>query len=235
MKKINQLIVILLVAGLALSLTGCLPTKTGQDHDWTKEELQAKEGEIKILEQKIADLEEEISTLNRPEAANTSILAAAASVMELLEAQDLAGLADYVHPEKGVRFSPYFYTDLTDDQLFMKENVPGLFEDEQIYYWGAYDGSGEPIELNFSDYYALFIYDEDFLQAEMIGNNVPIGQGNTYDNIFEAYPEARFTEFHFPGFDPEFAGIDWRSLRLIFESLEGHFYLVGITHGQWTI
>lgn len=165
----------------------------------------------------------------------TYLIAVASDVLSLIKDQDFKSLAAYVHPEKGIRFSPYFYTALADDQVFTAEELSNLLQDTEIYYWGAFDGSGEPIELDFSDYYTLFVYDEDFINAEIIGNNVPLGSGNTYDNVFEAYPNGRFVEFHFPGFDPEFAGIDWRSLRLIFEEVNSRWYLVGITHGQWTI
>lgn len=69
----------------------------------------------------------------------------------------------------------------------------------------------------------------------MIGINNIIGKGNTTNNISEAYPQGQFVEFHFTGFNPEYAGIDWSSLRLVFEELDGTLYLVGIIHSQWTI
>jgi hypothetical protein len=37
------------------------------------------------------------------------------------------------------------------------------------------------------------------------------------------------------GFDPEYEGMDWRSLRLVFEKKNDIWYLVGIIHDQWTI
>ena len=42
-------------------------------------------------------------------------------------------------------------------------------------------------------------------------------------------------EYHFPGIDPKFEGMDWRSLRLVFEQKNCTWYLVGIIHAQWTI
>ena len=89
--------------------------------------------------------------------------------------------------------------------------------------------------LDFAGYYKEFVYNQDFLQASIIGNNYPLGEGNVTDNVSLAYPEGKFIEYHFPSFDPKFEGMDWESLRLIFEEMDNHWYLVGISHGQWTI
>jgi len=40
---------------------------------------------------------------------------------------------------------------------------------------------------------------------------------------------------YFPSFNPDYAGMDWKSLRLVFEQYEGRWYLVGIINNQWTI
>ena len=48
-------------------------------------------------------------------------------------------------------------------------------------------------------------------------------------------PDAVMVEFHYPGFDAAYGGMDWRSLRLFLEQKDGTWYVVGIVHGQWTI
>ena len=98
-----------------------------------------------------------------------------------------------------------------------------------------FDGSGEPINLTFEAYFERFIYDADFARPHAIGYNEIIGAGNTINNIAEVYPNAVTIEYHFEGFDPTFAGLDWRSLRLVLEGKEGTWYLVGIVHDEWTI
>ena len=62
-----------------------------------------------------------------------------------------------------------------------------------------------------------------------------IGQGNSINNIAQIYPSAVTVEYHFEGFEEEYAGLDWRSLRLVFEASGGTWYLVGIVHDEWTI
>jgi hypothetical protein len=42
-------------------------------------------------------------------------------------------------------------------------------------------------------------------------------------------------EYHFSGFDKKFEGMDWASLKLVFENSNNEWYLVGIVHDQWTI
>jgi hypothetical protein len=85
------------------------------------------------------------------------------------------------------------------------------------------------------EYFDEFIYDQDFLAAEEVKANEVIGTGNTINNIAEVYPSAQFVEYHFPGFDPEMAGMDWVSLRLVFEWKDEQWWLVGIIHDEWTI
>lgn len=158
-------------------------------------------------------------------------------VLKALEAKDMAKLAQLAHPDKGVRFSPYGYIDSEQDRILKPEAISKSWKDDTVYRWGTFDGSGEPIQLKFSDYYAKFIYDADFAQAPHTGVNETIGKGNTLNNIKEVYPSPQhtFVEYHFSGFDPKFEGMDWKSLRLVFEKTEKALYLVGIVHDQWTI
>lgn len=224
MKRISCLCLLVLI--LSLALAGCTSDGTNQA---LEEQLKNKNIEIAALEQKIAEMEAQINT-----STSTSLLSTAINVIELIKSQDMMGLSAYVHPEAGIRFTPYFYVDTQIDQVFTEQEVAGLMQNNQIIEWGSFDGSGHPIELKFNDYYDLFVYDEDFANAEMIGNNIAIGKGNVLDNVDIAYPNGSFIEFHFSQIDPQYEGMDWRSLRLVFEELEGAWYLVGIIHGQWT-
>jgi len=156
-------------------------------------------------------------------------------IASILKDQDMTALAEYIDPEQGLRFSPYGYINVKTDLLFTEKQLPDLFADSKIYTWGAYDGSGDPINLTFSEYYNEFIYDYDYLNADTIGNNHIVGHGNSLINIEEAYPDSVFVEFYFPGFEEEYAGMDWSSLRLIFQEKYDLRYLVGIVHDQWTI
>jgi len=144
-------------------------------------------------------------------------------------------LAQMVHPEKGVLFSPYSHIELEKHKVFTKDQLKNLMESEEVYIWGEYDGSGDPIKLTFAQYFDKFVYDHDFANAEKVAYNEIQQSGNTVVNISDVYPEGKFMDYYFPGFTPEYDGMDWASLRLVFEEYDGQWYLVCIAHGQWTI
>jgi hypothetical protein len=159
----------------------------------------------------------------------------AKKVVEILKNKNLQKLSEYVHPSKGVRFSPYATVDPQNDIVFKSNELKGKFNDDTVYTWGRYDGSGKPIELTFTEYYNEFIYDEDFANAENFATNELIQTGNSISNIEEVYPDAEFAEFNFSGFEDQYEGMDWTSLRLVFEKYQNSWKLIGIIHDQWTI
>ena len=165
----------------------------------------------------------------------------AAAVIQAIGAKDLDTLSQFVHPQEGVRFSPYPYV-VTDpdnesgaDLVFSAAELPSLAEDPTVYQWGTYDGSGEPIQMTFNEYWERFVYDADFAQPHLIGFGEAIGQGNMINNIAQVYPQGVMIEYHFRGFDPAYEGLDWRSLRLVLEEHGETWVLVGIVHAEWTI
>ena len=145
----------------------------------------------------------------------------------------MSALRAYAHPEKGVLFSPYAHIE-ADAVVFKPDELPEP-DDATVREWGAYDGTGEPIELAFGDYYDKFVYDEDFASAEKIGKDEILGNGNTLVNIKDKFPNGTLVDYHFSGFDPQYDGMDWRSLILVLERHEDAWYVSAIVHSQWTI
>jgi len=224
---------ILVVLVLTLIMSACsTTTDTNQDEELAKKDklIASLEEEKQTLEEKIAQLEEVEPT---PE--QIGLISTALEVVQAIKDEDMVELSTFIHPTDGVRFSPYGYVDVLTSQTFTGAQLSGLMSDSQVYSWGSYDGSGDPIDLTFADYFEEFVYDEDYVEPHIIGNNVLIGKGNTLNNLADVYPNGEFVEFHFTGFDPQYEGIDWSSLRLVFEEDNGTWYLVGIVHDQWTI
>ncbi|WP_227937330.1 hypothetical protein [Alkalihalobacillus deserti] len=200
---------------LAILLTGCTQTETElveqeptapseqEETDQTPEEKPGDESEI----DSVTDEETEKQNLSLEETSDT--------IVQLLKDHKMKELAEFVHPTDGVRFSPYGYIDVENDQVFSVEEVKQLWEDETVYHWGQHDGSGEPIDMTFLQYYERFVYDQDYVNAEEIAVNERLGQGNTLDNTEEVYPNATVVEYHFSGFEAQYEGMDWRSLRLV--------------------
>jgi hypothetical protein len=155
-------------------------------------------------------------------------------IVQLLKNKEMEVLAELVHSSEGVRFSPYGYIDKENDQVFTSEQVKKLWEDETVYHWGQFDGSGDPIKMTFPEYYDRFVYDHDYVNAEETSVNKRLGQGNTINNSQEVYPNATIIEYHFSGFEEEYEGMDWRSLRLVMEKEKEKWFLIGIIHDEWT-
>jgi hypothetical protein len=159
----------------------------------------------------------------------------AEEVVQALKAKDMKSLSQLVHPSDGIRFSPYGHVDVENHQVFTNDQVEGLFHDTTVFNWGHFDGSGEPIEMTFNDYFARFVYDQDYAAADEVAVNERLGHGNSIDNSSDVYPEATTIEFHFTGFDPQFEGMDWKSLRIVLVKKEDQWFVVGIIHDEWTI
>jgi len=165
--------------------------------------------------------------------------ARAAVVLAALKARDMRSLAALAHPTRGVRFSAYAYIDTSTDVVLMPAELARAMSDPKARVWGTHDGKGDPIKETFAGYYAAFVWTHDFTVAPDVAIDREIGAGNTLSNVATAYPKGHFVELHFPGFDKKYDGMDWESLRLVFEEVpsDGGFelMLVGIVHAEWTI
>jgi hypothetical protein len=114
------------------------------------------------------------------------------------------------------------------------KDVRSTYASTQTVSWGFHDGSGEPIELTFREYLDTFVTDHPFAEAPEIAWNTPADRGTTIDNALDVYPDGQVVEYHFPGFDPQYEGMDWASLKLAFEEHEEQWYLVGVIHSEWS-
>ena len=163
-------------------------------------------------------------------------LARANQLIALIHDENWEAIAsDFVAANRGVRFSPYASVRVDKDVTLTAIVLKKAFASPTVYTWGDYDGSGMAIKLTFAKYVEKFVNDADYPNADVIGNNTVIGTGNSKNNVTTAYPKAKFVEYHFKGFDPQYGGMDWKSIRLVLEPIEGKWMLVGIIHDQWTM
>ena len=165
---------------------------------------------------------------------NALLLARGAEILSALKAGDYAALSAYVHPEYGVRFTPYSTVQPESDLCLSAAQVAGLAGDPTRYLWGTYSGSGAPIRMTGADYFARFVFNADYTQAAVIGVDTVVETGNALENVSERYPGCRFVEYHFPGLDPDNEGFDWCSLKLVLTPWEDQWRLVGLIHSEWT-
>lgn len=163
-----------------------------------------------------------------------SIKATARQILISLKDNNLAELTKYFS-NNGVLFSPYGHIDTAASKKLIADDLIAAINNKWVLTWGSYDGTGEPIKLSVQAYLKKFVYNADYLNAEAVGFNEILKRGNSLINLKEVYPNLPFVDYHFSGFDQKLEGMDWTSLRLVFEKQEGEYVLVAIIHDQWTI
>lgn len=156
-------------------------------------------------------------------------------ILTSIKDENYKQLAEYIHPELGVRFSAYAFIDTISDIVLTKTSLIDEAKKQNKLLWGSYDGSGEDIRLTQEEYFDSFVYDADFINAEQKSVNEIVSGSTTYNNLDEMYPDCDFVELYFSGFDKQFDGLDWCSLRLVFKKHNDKYYLVGVIHDQWTV
>ena len=166
---------------------------------------------------------------------NDILLIKGTDVLQTLDPVDINKLFYFAHPEKGILFSPYGFINSNTAKTLNQAELLALQQSNKKIIWGEFDGSGDLIELSFNDYFSRFVYDQNYRDASLFDVDNTLGKGNSINNIQDIFPNAHFIEFHFEGFDPNLQGMDWRSIRLVFDEIEGNLFLVAIIHDEWTI
>ena len=166
---------------------------------------------------------------------NRILMSAAYTVLDALKQRNFELLASVTSPEKGLTFTPYSSVDPETDLNFTPAEIRGFAKDETVYSWGFVDGRGNLIEMTIEEYLLQYVYNADYSAAKHIGIDQVLISGNALENVTEAYPGCRFVDFCFPSLDPSMEGMDWCSLKLVFEPGSDGWQLVGVIHGQWTI
>ena len=171
-----------------------------------------------------------------PSAAPEAVRKAAVEVVAALKARDMATVARYAHPTRGVRFSPYAFVDPAKDQVWKAEELTGWFADTKARIWGTEDGTGFDIERTPTAYYERFVFPMDFTTGATINVDADQARGNSINNAATVYPDGVRVEFYLPPTQtPEGPMPDWRALRLVFVEVAGEPRLVAVIHDQWTI
>jgi len=154
-------------------------------------------------------------------------------ILNVLKNKDYKRFAEFIHPQKGVRFSMYAFVNPKEDKQFSKEDFAKYQPSKTLFTWGAMDGSGDLYKATIDDYFTKWVYSKDFVTGQIALNEF-LGKGNSLNNLKETYPKAVFTENFIKGSEAT-AGMDWKCLRLVFEEFQGKYYLVAVINDQWTI
>lgn len=171
-----------------------------------------------------------------PAALQKEIVKKANLALRALADREFEKLADMAAPT-GIRFSPYAYVLPESDRILTPNELRGAWADKRTYVWGSYDGSGEPITLDFRSYYVQFLNNLPYTAPDGVGCNRIVRSGNTISNLQRVYPKAEFVEFYVKegrsGVE-NVGGMDWGSLRFVFEQIRGEWKLTGIIGDRWT-
>jgi hypothetical protein len=154
-------------------------------------------------------------------------------ILKALKAKDYRSLADNIHPEKGVRFSMYGYINPARDKKFSLSDFRKYVYSNTKFTFGERDGSGDIYVVSIKDYLAKWVFKRDFTTGQYLLNHFR-GEGNSLNNLKEIYPGADFTENYIAGSE-KYSGMDWNSLRLVFEEFNGRYYLIAVVNDEWTI
>ncbi len=166
----------------------------------------------------------------RPAEARRIIANRSRAVVGALSRRDMRGLARLVHPTRGVRFSPSPSVS-ESDAILRRAELVSAWRDRRPDVWGETE-AGE-INVTFQQYFAEYVYARDFARVGQVSYNRPRSHGNNSNTLRDNYPQAILVEYHSPGRDPRFDGMDWQSLWLVFERAGREWFLVGIAHDEW--
>lgn len=163
------------------------------------------------------------------------VVATAREVIGSLSARDYQKLEGLVSSD-GLSLNLYPQLDLVKN-LIAKNDVSKIPNDTKIYLWGYTDGKGDPINLTGAQFLTTYIYSNsvDYLKAPDIAVNKTLGSGNSLNTIDKDVNGRTYVAFHFSGFDPKYSGMDWTTLYLVFDSVNGEYKLRGIAKANWTI
>lgn len=175
--------------------------------------------EKKVSEQKVAISKDSLKTLN-------------GELIQIFKSGDFSSLPQFIHPQKGIRFSMYAYVNKESDKHFSLEDFQKYIDTDVKFTFGHKDGTGDVYITSLKDYLQNWVWKKDF-SASAYTENTFQGSGNSLNNLQEVYPSAEFTENYIAGTE-QYSGMDWNSLRFVFEKYEGKYYLVAILNDEWT-
>lgn len=154
-------------------------------------------------------------------------------IQRALANKDFARITNDIHPTRGVRFSMYAYVRPETDKVFNREQFAQYLQQSKIRFtWGEKDGTGDLLVTPLPTYLDTWIDASKFNNASISINEFQ-HSGNMINNLKKIYPNSEVVEFYHKGSE-EYAGMDWRIMRLLFEEYEGKRYLVAIVNEQWT-
>lgn len=155
-------------------------------------------------------------------------------IQRALANKDFSRITDDIHPTRGVRFSMYAYVRPESDKVFSRAQYTQYLEQSNIRFtWGEKDGTGDLLITPLPTYLDTWVDGEKFNDTNISANKLT-NNGNSINNLKDIYQKSEVVEFYYKGTE-QYAGMDWRVLRLVFDEYQGKRYLVAVINDQWTV
>lgn len=155
-------------------------------------------------------------------------------IQQALANGDYASITNDIHPTRGVRFSMYAYVRPESDKVFSRAQYAQYLEQSNIRFtWGEKDGTGDLLITPLPTYLDTWVDGKKFNDVNISVNKIT-NNGNSINNLKDIYQNSDVVEFYYKGTE-EYADMDWRVLRLVFDEYQGKRYLVAVINDQWTV
>lgn len=183
----------------------------------------------------IKNPEKKIDTPIKSKIDTVLLMNVSSEILKYIKEKNYKKFALFIHPKDSIRFSPYAYVDTVDNLSLSFEQFIQLVKQNKAIDWNsAWDPDMDPEIFTVDQYFKKYVYDVDFLNAELKSINDYHSQGTDLNNINQIYSDCTVVEFFFSGFEEKYEGMDFRALHLVFKMENNKPFLVGIVHDEWT-
>ncbi|MBL4704528.1 MAG: hypothetical protein JKY54_08400 [Flavobacteriales bacterium] len=155
-------------------------------------------------------------------------------LLERLKEKNWPAVSALTSSDHPLRISPKVHLDsntfTVDGKLLSKLEISG----EEIV-WYINTASGEPMIMNFTDYFNRYIWDKDYSKAHFHVDEY-ISRSSLINNLASEFPNCKTVEaFIKTDIKSNPSAIQWRSLNMVFKYMDNKYYLVGLVHDQHEI
>lgn len=175
-------------------------------------------------------------TLVTEETSPLTLEEASLAVLTSLANLSFEDLAAFESDKKDIIFSPYLTFNREEAACLSVASLVESHEKNATLYWGIQDGTGDALNMTVSAYFERYVNRGDYLsdEAEMLVNDIKV-MGNSINSIPEVFPDAEFVSFYLPHDEDDAAEMSWKTLVLVFESIDNEFKLKAVVNHEWTI
>jgi hypothetical protein len=191
--------------------------QTPTTNEEKQQDNQAQDQEAKEFTKESKEIEEQVSIETK-----------ATEIYHALHNRNMDLLASYVHSEKGLTLSLYYYLDQFS-AIFEKNQVKTLLEDDTEYIWG-YGEANTELRYTPKGYMDRFLKPDTFLNSNNELFDSRTQRSDLNESIKAAFPNSKIVEYYKAS-----RYEDWKSVYLVFETNDqGIWELVAIVSNEWT-